>query len=272
MPAVFLPYSFLLPPETFVIARTKGDPEKSIGVARDCVRAVDRNQPITLTRTLEGWLNTATAYQSFSTFLFGVFGAVGMLLAASGVFSVVSYSVEHRTREFGIRMALGANPREVFKLILIATGRVLAVGLLVGVGLSILASRMLADQMAGMGKGDPVLFVFVPMLLILTTLAASFLPARTATRIQPMEALRHDWQLSAFPRSGRQNACWRATPNHAARDKKCRAAEGQSVHDIVQVTADLDGGVHNFHRHVNEQDQGEKCCAQNRARPTPPFV
>ena len=192
MPAMFIPYSVLLPPSAFVIARTDGDPNALIGPAGNVVRAVDRNQPITLTRTLEGWLNTATAYQSFSTFLFGVFGTVGMLLAAAGVFSVVSYSVEHRTREFGIRMALGANPGDVFKLVLIATGRVLAVGLIVGLGLSVLASRTLADRMQGMGVGDPLLFALVPAILILVTLAATVLPARTATRIQPMEALRHD--------------------------------------------------------------------------------
>ena len=129
IPAMFIPYSILLPTNAFLIARTSGDPNSLIGPGREAVRAVDRNQPITLTRTLEGWLNTATAYQSFSTFLFGVFGAVGMLLAAAGVFSVVSYSVEHRTREFGIRMALGANPRDVLKLVLASTGRLLALGL-----------------------------------------------------------------------------------------------------------------------------------------------
>ena len=192
MAAMFIPYSILLPPGAFVIARTSGDPNKLIGPAREAVRTVDKNQPITLTRTLEGWLETATAYQSFSTFLFGVFGAVGMLLACSGVFSVVSYSVEHRTREFGIRMALGANPQQVLKLVLSAISRVLAVGLIVGLVLSVVASRMLPDRMQGMGTGDPVLFVLIPALLVAAALSASFLPAHAATRIQPMEALRHD--------------------------------------------------------------------------------
>jgi predicted permease len=192
MEAMFIPYSFLLPPGAFVIARTSGDPNKLIGPARESVRAVDKNQPITSIRTLEYWLQTASAYESFSTFLFSAFGGVGMLLACAGVFSVVSYSVEHRTREFGIRMALGANPRKILKLVLTATGRVLAVGLIVGLVLSIFASRTLADRMQGMGAGDPVLFVLVPVLLIAAALSASFLPARSATRIQPMEALRHD--------------------------------------------------------------------------------
>ncbi|MGA2117297.1 MAG: ABC transporter permease [Bryobacteraceae bacterium] len=190
--AMFIPYSTLVLPNTFIIARTKGDPNALTGLARDAVRAVDKNQPITLTRTLEGWLDTATAYQTFTTFLFSVFGAIGMLLAAGGVFSVVSYSVAHRTREFGIRMALGAEPRDVLRLVLLSAGRVLAIGLAVGLGLSLLASRLLADRMEGMGTAGPLLFVSVPAVLIAATIAACFLPARSATRIQPMEALRHD--------------------------------------------------------------------------------
>jgi predicted permease len=192
VPAVFLPYSILIPPDTFIIARTKGEADALIGPARNVVRAVDPNQPISLTRTLEGWLDTATAYPRFATFLFGVFGAIGLLLAAAGVFSVISYAVAHRTREFGVRMALGARPRDVLQLVLLATGRVLVVGLSVGLTISIFSSRLLADKMQGMGTADPILFLLVPAVLILATAVACFLPARTATLIQPMEALRHE--------------------------------------------------------------------------------
>ncbi|MCU1258965.1 MAG: hypothetical protein JWO80_1850 [Bryobacterales bacterium] len=191
-PAMFIPYSILLPSDTFIIARTKGDPNALVAAAREAVRAVDGNQPITLTRTLEDWLNTATAYPRFATFLFGVFGAIGMLLAAAGVFSVVAYSVAQRTREFGIRMALGAEPHDVGKLVLLTAGRVLAAGLFVGLALSILVSRMLADRMQGMGTADPLLFVAVSAVLTIAATAACFLPAWSAVRVQPMEALRHE--------------------------------------------------------------------------------
>ena len=117
MPAMFIPHSILIPSDTLIIARTKGDPEKLVGLAREAVRSVDPNQPITQTRTLEGWLDTATAYPRFATFLFGVFGGIGLLLAVAGIFSVVSYGVAHRTREFGIRMALGAKPRDILRLV-----------------------------------------------------------------------------------------------------------------------------------------------------------
>jgi predicted permease len=191
-PSVFVPYSILIPPRALIVVRAKGDPTALIATARQAVRTVDANQPITMTRTLESILNTATAYQSFNTFLFTVFGAVGMLLAAAGVFSVVSCSVAHRTREFGIRMALGAQPYDVLRIVFLTTGRVLVVGLVLGLGLSIFASRTLANRMEGMGAPDILLFFSLPALLIASTLAACFLPARSAVRIQPMEALRHD--------------------------------------------------------------------------------
>jgi len=192
MAAVFLPYSMVLPPDGTVLARTNGKPDKLAGVARECVRSVDRSQPITEVRTLEYWLDTAMAYQSFSTFIFGVFGGVGLLLAGAGVFSVVSYSVQRRTREFGIRMALGASTGGIIKLVLSATTRVLALGLLIGIALSIFASRALSNKMQGMGTGDPYLFVLVPTILVFVTLAASYVPARFASRIHPSEALRQE--------------------------------------------------------------------------------
>jgi predicted permease len=191
-PAMFFPYSVVLGPDPFLLVRTKGDPLAITNQARAVIKSVDANQPITLVRTLEQWLETATAYPRFATFLFGVFGGIGTLLAAAGVFSVVSYAVTQRTREFGIRMALGAEPRDVFRLVLTTTGKVVALGLTVGLGLSILASRSLSGRMEGMGTADPYLFVSVPVILIVATLLACFLPARSATLIQPVDALRQE--------------------------------------------------------------------------------
>ncbi|MGH9584163.1 MAG: ABC transporter permease [Bryobacteraceae bacterium] len=192
IPAMFVPYSTLLSPSPMIVTRTSGDPQALAGPARQIVRAVDRSQPITTVRTLESWLNTATAYAQFSTFLFGVFGAIGLALACAGVFSVVSYSVAHRTREFGIRMALGARPRDILQLVLVGTGRVLAVGLAIGIVVAIVTTRLLAGKMQGMGTSGPLLFVAVAAALFIAAMAACFFPARAATRIQPMEALRHE--------------------------------------------------------------------------------
>jgi len=191
-PALFFPYSVVLGPDPFILMRTKSDPVAMTNQARAVIKSVNANQPITLVRTLEQWLETATAYPRFATFLFGVFGGIGTLLAAAGVFSVVSYAVAQRTREFGIRMALGAEPRDVFRLVLMTTGKVVALGLAVGLGLSILASRSLSGRMEGMGSPDPYLFISVPVVLIVATLLACFLPARSATLIQPVDALRQE--------------------------------------------------------------------------------
>jgi predicted permease len=191
-PAMFIPYSTLLGPGAVVLMRTKGDPLAMANQVRAAIKSVDANQPITLVRTLEQWLDTATAYPRFATFLFGVFGGIGTLLAAAGVFSVVSYAVAQRTREFGIRMALGAEPRDVFRLVLVTTGKVVAVGLACGITLSVLASRSLSGRMEGMGTADPYLFVAIPVVLIVATMLACFLPARAATLIQPVDALRQE--------------------------------------------------------------------------------
>jgi predicted permease len=192
LPAIFVPYSNIMPSTFFFVVRTPGDPESLAGLSRQAVRTADASEPVTLVRSLEGWLNTATAYESFSTFLFGIFGGIGLLLAAVGVFGVVSYSVEHRTREFGIRMALGALPRDVLKQLFSSTTRLLLIGLLAGVGLSVMTGKALASRMQGMGAADFWLFVLVPTVMIFTTFAASLLPARSATRIDPMQALRQE--------------------------------------------------------------------------------
>ena len=191
-PAMFIPYTILSAPNNFFLVKTNSDPIRWESPAREAVKSADSHQAITLVRTLQGWLDTATAYPRFATFLFGVFGGVGLLLAAAGVFSVVSYGVAHRTREFGIRMALGAVPADVLGLVALSTARVLAIGLLAGIALSYFASVALATRMEGMGTPDLSLFTLVPVVLIVVTFLACFVPARLATRVQPIEALRHE--------------------------------------------------------------------------------
>ena len=191
-PAIFIPYTTLLAPNNTFFVRTASDPMALADQSRRVLKSVDANQAITQIRTLRGWLDMATSYPRFATFLFGVFGGVGMLLAAAGVFSVVSYGVARRTREFGIRMALGAKPSDVLRLVLMAIAQILAAGLIAGLLISIFAARMLANRMEGMGSADPTLFTVVPLVLIAATLLACILPARAATLVHPMQALREE--------------------------------------------------------------------------------
>ena len=191
-PAMYIPFTiFCTPNETFLV-RTSSDPMHFVNQVRHAVTSLDPNEPIAFVRSLEWWLNTATAYPRFATFLFGVFGGIGLLLAAAGIFSVVSYAVAHRTREFGIRMALGARPGDVLRLVLTAITRVLVIGLAIGSALSIFASHALADRMEGMGTADVSLFAVTPAVLIIATLAACLFPARAATLVEPVQALRHE--------------------------------------------------------------------------------
>jgi predicted permease len=192
LPAIYLPYSLLSAPAIEMLIRTQSDPAKLTTAARQAVRAVDRDQPVTQVRTLEEVLNTATAYPRFATFLFSIFAAVGLVLAAAGMFSVVSYSVSHRRREFGIRMALGANAGDILRVVLGSIGRVLATGLFCGIALSVVLSRLTAGRMQGMGNASFWLFVMVPAVLGITALAACIFPAHTATRVEPAQALRHE--------------------------------------------------------------------------------
>jgi predicted permease len=192
-PAIFIPYTILSTQFNALFIRTRSsNPMAFVHQAREVVKSLDPHVPVMTEFTLQDWVDSGTAYPRFATFLFGVFGGVGMLLAAAGVFSVVSYAVAHRTREFGLRMALGARPADVLRLVLASTARILAFGLAIGLLLSIAVTRVLANRMEGMGTADASLFIGVPLVLILATLLACLLPARSATLIQPMDALRQD--------------------------------------------------------------------------------
>jgi predicted permease len=192
-PAVYLPVSHLFPPGMqFSIRTTNPDPLALSNSARQAVSAVDATQPIAFVRTLDDFLKIDLAYPRFATFLFGIFGAIGLTLACTGIFSVVSYAVSRRTREFGIRMALGATPGNVLRLVLGSTGRVLAMGFVLGAILSAVSDRALAGKLEGIGVASPMILVAVTGVLAIAALLACGVPAYTATRVQPVDALRHE--------------------------------------------------------------------------------
>jgi putative ABC transport system permease protein len=192
-PAVYLPASHLFSPGMmFAIRTSKADPLALSNSARQAVSAVDPGQPIAFVRSLDDFLSNATAYPRFATFLFGIFGSVGLILTCSGIFSVVSYAVSRRTREFGIRMALGATPGNVLGLVLGSTGRVLVVGFVLGAILSVVSDRALAGKLEGIGVASPGMLAGIMSALALAALSACAVPAHSATRVQPVDALRHE--------------------------------------------------------------------------------
>jgi putative ABC transport system permease protein len=192
-PAVYIPFTNLFPPGMmFALRTTNPNPLEIEESVRKAVSAVDSTQPIAFVRTGEQFLGYEYAYPKFATFLFGIFGGIGLALASIGIFGVVSYSVSRRTREFGIRMALGSTPGNVLRLVITSMGRVLIIGLVLGTILSVLSTRALADKLEGIGHTNPLVLLAVIAVLATAALLACIVPARSATQIHPSEALRHE--------------------------------------------------------------------------------
>ena len=192
-PAVYIPFTNIFPPGiVFAIRTSNPNPLAIEESVRKAVSDVDPTEPIAFVRTGEQNLGFDVAYPKFATFLFGIFGGIGLVLASIGIFGVVSYSVSRRTREFGIRMALGATPGSVLRLVVTSMGRVLIIGFVLGTILSIISTRALADKLQGLGTTNPIVLLVVITTLAIAALAACTLPARTATQIEPVEALRHE--------------------------------------------------------------------------------
>jgi putative ABC transport system permease protein len=175
-----------------LILRTAGDPHNWAGAARAAVAAVDRDQPVTAVNSMEEVLATSTAPQRFSVFLLGVFSVTALVLAAVGLYGAIAYSVAERTREMGIRIALGAAAGDIQRMI-VGQGLALA---LAGMGIGAVAALALTRLMAGLlfqvSAADPASFAASALLFAAIAALASYLPARRATRVDPTEALRYE--------------------------------------------------------------------------------
>ena len=175
-----------------LVVHTSGDPLALASAVRAEVRGLDKNLPVANVRTLDAMMGTAVSQPRFFMLLVGVFAGLALLLAAIGIYGVVTHAVSLRTRELGIRMALGADARQVVGMVLGQYLRVTGAGLALGVVLAYGASRMLDSMLFGVGGGDPFTYAGVALLLALVSLAASYLPAHRATRIDPALALRQE--------------------------------------------------------------------------------
>lgn len=162
------------------------------GSIRQAVAAIDKNLPVTDIETMPSVLEQSVAQPRFRTWLLSAFGLVALLLAAAGVYGVVSYSVASRTREFGVRASLGASPGSIAKLVLREGIALAGAGLIVGLCAALVLARFLSSELYGVGAYDPITFTISMAVLLAVALAACYIPARRAMRVDPMVALRHE--------------------------------------------------------------------------------
>jgi putative ABC transport system permease protein len=175
-----------------IVLRTEGSPAALLGALRPTVYSVDKDQPIGAIRPLEEILGEKIAKQRFAMLLLTVFSLVALVIAAIGIYGVMAYSVVQRTGEIGIRMALGAQSRDVLRLILGRGGKLVGLGLLIGLGVTLLASRALGSILFQTSAHDPLTLAAMTLLLAAVALVACLVPAQRATKVNPIEALRRE--------------------------------------------------------------------------------
>ncbi len=172
--------------------RTTGDPRAAIHAVEGQVYAIDRNQPVTDVKTMDERVDAALSPQRFQLMLIGTFAAIALLLAAAGVYGVISYLVTRRTREIGIRMAMGARPADVLRLVMRESVALVLIASAAGIAGAWMLTRYIKSMLYGVTTLDPVSFAIAPVVLGAIVLAASFGPARRAAEVDPITALRDE--------------------------------------------------------------------------------
>jgi putative ABC transport system permease protein len=191
-PAMYAPYTLVMPPFTQVLVRTQGEPLAELHSIRQQIATIDPDQQVGgEIRDLQGWIQHEPEFERgrLISILFGAFAFLGLSLAAVGLYSVVSYTVLQRTSELGVRVALGARRRDVLRLVGFSAGTSVGIGIAVGLALSLGLNRLIGRWIET-GTRDPFMILTVSLVLIVVAALACIIPARRATRIDPMTALR----------------------------------------------------------------------------------
>ncbi len=191
-PEIYLPYQQNSWTWGNFFVRTTGDPAALIKSFTEEIRSSDRTVPVTGVRPLTEAISNTVSEARFYTFLFVLFGATGLILTLTGIYGVISYTVSQYTQEIGIRMALGAQASDVLKLILGHGMALAAAGIVIGVIAAVAITRLMAHLLFGVEATDPLTFAAIASLLVLMALLACYVPARRATKIDPMVALRYE--------------------------------------------------------------------------------
>ncbi|HKG20570.1 MAG TPA: FtsX-like permease family protein, partial [Blastocatellia bacterium] len=175
-----------------LVIRTTGDPLSLVSAVREVVWAIDKDQPVSNVSTMEQIMSGSVARQRFNMLLLGIFAVVALILAAVGIYGVMSYLVTQRTREIGLRMALGAQTGDVLRLVVGQGFKLVAAGVALGLVSALILTRYMSSLLFGVSATDPLTFALISVSLVAVALLASYIPARRATRIDPMEALHYE--------------------------------------------------------------------------------
>lgn len=189
---VYYPAEQINPRNMFLLVRTTSEPQPMMSSFIKEIQAIDPEMPVFEAYTMEQRLYEALARRRFSLVLLGIFGFIALALAAIGIYGVVSYSVNQQTHEIGIRMALGAQPRNILTVVIKQALLLIAFGTLAGLAGAVILTRVLSSLLYGVSATDGITFVLTPLLLGSIALLASYFPARRASRVNPIVALRYE--------------------------------------------------------------------------------
>jgi putative ABC transport system permease protein len=179
-------------PALYFAARTKGDPLMLAPALRSEVASLDLDQPIYSLMTMDQRISDSIAPRRFNMFILGVFAGLALMLAAIGIYGIMAFSVVQRTHEIGVRMALGASTRDVLALVMRNGFKLALIGIIVGLVVAFAATRVLSSLLYEVSARDPLIFALDAILLAIAALLACYIPARRATKVDPLVALRYE--------------------------------------------------------------------------------
>jgi putative ABC transport system permease protein len=189
---LYLPMAQAARPFMTLVVRTTAQPGSLVSAVANAVHEIDREQPVNEVISMDMVLADSVSHQRFNMLLLGAFAGLALLLAAIGLYSVLAYSVRRRVREIGVRMALGAQRMDVVRMILGQGVRLALIGVVIGVVASFVLTRLMASQLFQVSPTDPLTFIGVAAMLVLVAIAACYIPARRASKVDPMVALRYE--------------------------------------------------------------------------------
>jgi putative ABC transport system permease protein len=189
---LYFPTKQSTPPQTAVVIRSTVEPASLTPALRQAVADIDRSVPVSDLKTMDHIVSESVTQPRFNVFLLGLFSGIALLLSAAGIYGVTAYTVTQRTHELGIRLALGAQVKDILKMILGRGMAVIGIGLVIGLAAAFALTRLMRSLLFGIGENDPLTFGAITLILLLIALLACYIPARRAAKVDPLIALRYE--------------------------------------------------------------------------------